>query len=216
MRDATLYPMNEGTIVAGGGLSFSANELEKYIREEQVDYSNALQARLMENPYLVGPLARYSLNFDRFSPEVRQLAIESGLTDVCRNPFQSILVRALETAYACEEAIRLVRLYERPEQTEMRYNGKGTVSGAACIEAPRGILYHFYELDAEGHILKARIIPPTSQNQKMMEQDVRDIVIENLHVPEDVLQQKCEQTIRNYDPCISCATHFLRLKMEQS
>jgi coenzyme F420-reducing hydrogenase alpha subunit len=86
--------------------------------------------------------------------------------------------------------------------------------GCACTEAPRGILYHRYLLDGEGLIQEAKIVPPTSQNQKSMEEDLRQFVAANLDLPEDQLTWQCEQMIRNYDPCISCATHFLKLKFD--
>ena len=76
-------------------------------------------------------------------------------------------------------------------------------------EAPRGLLYHRYRVDAEGTILDAKIVPPTSQNQRAIEDDLRDVVGRNAELDDEPLRALCEQTIRNYDPCISCATHFL-------
>ena len=87
--------------------------------------------------------------------------------------------------------------------------------GYACTEAPRGILYHRYKLSDEGLILDAKIVPPTSQNQKMIEDDLRHYVEQAIELPEDQLMWQCEQAIRNYDPCISCATHFLKLQIER-
>ena len=88
--------------------------------------------------------------------------------------------------------------------------------GYAATEAPRGLLYHRYGLDAQGTILDAQIVPPTSQNQACLEEDLLDFVGGFLHLPDDDLRRRCEQTVRNYDPCISCATHFLRLEMDRS
>ena len=79
----------------------------------------------------------------------------------------------------------------------------------ACTEAPRGILYHRYTLDETGTITDAVIVPPTSQNQLTIEDDLRDLVSANLALPEDQLTWRCEQAIRNYDPCISCSVHML-------
>jgi sulfhydrogenase subunit alpha len=88
--------------------------------------------------------------------------------------------------------------------------------GHGASEAPRGLLYHRYAIDGEGTILDAKIVPPTSQNQKAVEEDLWGVVERSLDLPDDALGLLCEQTIRNYDPCISCATHFLKLEVERS
>jgi coenzyme F420-reducing hydrogenase alpha subunit len=123
------------------------------------------------------------------------------------------VVRAIETLYACEEALRLMGEYEEPDAPSLPVVPKAA-TGAGCSEAPRGILYHRYQMDQQGLITEAKIVPPTSQNQKMIEEDLRQFVAAHLELPKPELTLRCEQTIRNYDPCISCATHFLRLEME--
>ncbi|MGA8033510.1 MAG: nickel-dependent hydrogenase large subunit, partial [Casimicrobiaceae bacterium] len=85
-----------------------------------------------------------------------------------------------------------------------------------CTEAPRGLLWHRYEMDADGRVVNARIVPPTSQNQARIEQDLRaSLEAFGLDRPDDDLRRHGEMVIRNYDPCISCATHFLRLKVDR-
>jgi coenzyme F420-reducing hydrogenase alpha subunit len=84
--------------------------------------------------------------------------------------------------------------------------------GYGATEAPRGLLYHRYNLDEKGKIEVAKIVPPTAQNQKMIEEDLRDFVGQNISMPDKELTWKCEQAIRNYDPCISCSVHFLNLE----
>jgi coenzyme F420-reducing hydrogenase alpha subunit len=164
--------------------------------------------------YLAGPLARYNLHFERLSPLAREAAREAGLGPTCTNPFQSIVVRAVEVLYAFDEAIRLIDAYEEPDRPSMELEpSAGT--GFGCTEAPRGILYHAYELDDDGLIMSAKIVPPTSQNQRSIEEDLFGLVSEMIESPEEELQLRCEQAIRNYDPCISCATHFLRIDVDQ-
>jgi coenzyme F420-reducing hydrogenase alpha subunit len=167
-----------------------------------------------EESYLVGPMARYNNNYDQLTDLCKQSAREAGLSPVCNNPFQSILVRAVETLYACEEALRIVRSYEEPDESCVEVTTRAG-TGHGCTEAPRGICYHRYSLDDEARILEATIIPPTSQNQKQIERDLWGVVEKNLNLSEDQLKWRCEQTIRNYDPCISCATHFLKLTIER-
>ncbi|MCS6903458.1 MAG: nickel-dependent hydrogenase large subunit, partial [Candidatus Bipolaricaulota bacterium] len=164
--------------------------------------------------YFVGPLARYNLNFDRLPRSVQKAAKEAGLGSVCKNPFQSIIVRAVETLYACEEALRIINEYEMPEKPFVEVHPRAGV-GCGCTEAPRGILYHRYRLDDQGTILEAKIVPPTSQNQKTIESDLWHFVPKNINLSKEQLTWKCEQAIRNYDPCISCATHFLKLEIER-
>lgn len=207
------YPLNEGRLVSNKGLDIAIDQFEDHFAEEQVPHSTALHAvRKARTHYLVGPLARYNLNFDRLSPLAQQAAREAGLGPVCRNPFRSIIVRAVETLYACDEALRLIENYEPPDRPFVEVAPRAGV-GYGCTEAPRGILYHRYRLDEQGVILDARIVPPTAQNQRTIEADLWQFIPPRLHLPDDKLLWACEQAIRNYDPCISCATHALRMEL---
>lgn len=214
LRHAEEYPLNEGQLVSNKGLDIAVREYENHFAEEHVQHSNALHSILKgRGAYLVGPLARYSLNFDRLSPIAQEAARDAGLGSVCRNPFQSIIVRSIETLYACDEALRIIEAYEMPEKPAVEVLPRAA-TGYGCTEAPRGILYHRYRVDDEGVILDAKIVPPTSQNQKTIESDLWQFVSRHISLPEDELTWQCEQAIRNYDPCISCATHFLKLQIE--
>jgi sulfhydrogenase subunit alpha len=215
LRHPAEYPFNEGRIASSRGLDIPVREYEEQFAEEHVPHSNALHSILKgRGVYFVGPQARYSLNFDRLSPLAQEAAREAGLGPTCANPFQSIVVRGVETLYACDEAIRIIEAYEPPAQPAVDVEPReGT--GCAATEAPRGLLYHRYRLDAAGTISDAKIVPPTSQNQKSIEQDLRRFVAERLDLPRERLTWQCEQAIRNYDPCISCATHFLKLDLDR-
>jgi len=144
----------------------------------------------------------------------QEAAREAGLGPVCRNPFQSIVVRGVELLYACDEALRLIDVYEPPEEAAVEVRPRAA-TGFGCTEAPRGILYHRYRIAEDGSILDAKIVPPTSQNQGSIEDDLRRFVTQNIDLPQEDLTWQCEQAIRNYDPCISCATHFLKLQVER-
>jgi len=209
------YPFNEGRLVSNRGLDINIREYEQHFLEEHVPHSNALFSRLIgRGAYFVGPLARYSLNFDRLSPLAQETAKAAGLGSTCRNPFQSIIVRSVEMVYACDEALRILDNFETPDAPAVEFEPRvGT--GYGCTEAPRGMLYHRYRIDDHGLILDAKIVPPTSQNQKTIENDLWQFVEANIDAPKDTLQWQCEQAIRNYDPCISCATHFLKLVIER-
>jgi len=209
------YPIDRGRIVSNRGLDISVDEYEQHFVEEHVAWSNALHSKVIERgSYLCGPLARFALSADRLSPLAQESAKEVGLDASERNPFKSIIVRSVELVYAADEALRLIAEYEEPDAPSLAFEPRAGI-GYGCTEAPRGICYHRYETDAEGTILSANIIPPTSQNQRTIEEDLRGVVERSLHIPDDELSILCEQTIRNYDPCISCATHFLKLEVER-
>jgi coenzyme F420-reducing hydrogenase alpha subunit len=215
LRHPDEYPLNEGRLVSSKGLDINKSEFFDHFAEEHIEHSNALHCRLLaRGSYFVGPNARYNLNFDRLPAMVQDAARDAGLGAVCNNPFKSIIVRAVETLYACVEGLRIIDDYQMPDAPSVDVEPvRGT--GHGCTEAPRGILYHRYTIDDDGLITDAKIVPPTSQNQKRIEEDLSHYVERNINLPDDQLQWQCEQAIRNYDPCISCATHFLNLHVER-
>ncbi|MBS4729318.1 Ni/Fe hydrogenase subunit alpha [Mycobacterium sp. SM1] len=208
------YPIENGQIARSAGKPFAAAQFGDHVVESQVPYSTALHATLDGARYLTGPLARYSLSFPALSPVARQAAVDAGLAAQCRNPFVSIVVRAVEVVYAIEEALRIIDDYERPERPFVDVPARAGV-GHGVSEAPRGLLYHRYRIDEHGLIGAATIIPPTSQNQAAIEADLARVVSENLSLADGELTTLCERVIRNYDPCISCSAHFLRLTVDR-
>ena len=215
LRHPDEYPMNEGEVVSSRGLRIPVTRFEEEFREAQVDYSHALQSvRRDGGSYLVGPMARYALNRDRLGPRADALVREVGLEPVVRNPHRSVIVRAVEMVEACDEALRIIDGYRPPAQPFVDPAGPIAPDGYVAItEAPRGMLYHRYRLNASGLIEEARIVAPTSQNQKRIEDDLRSVVARSLDLADGALTSECERAIRNHDPCISCATHFLSLDL---
>ena len=212
------YAMNEGDIVSSRGLRVPVSRFDEAFERAPVAYTHALQSvRKGGTPYLVGALARYALNGPRLSARAKSIAREVGLEPVVRNPFRSILVRGIEMVYACEEALRIISAYRPPESAWVEPAGTfhGGV-GAAATEAPRGLLYHRYQLAADGTIETAEIVAPTAQNQKRIEEDVRHVVERSLALDDAHLTDLCERAIRNHDPCISCAAHFLHMEVERT
>lgn len=215
LRHPTEYAVLDGRIVSNKGIDIAVRDYDGTFTELHVPHSTALHSRVRDRGfYFVGPLARYSLNSAQLAPVAREAAAEAGLGPECRNPFQSIIVRAVETLHACDEALRIIENYEVPDRPFVDSQARAGV-GHGCTEAPRGILYHRYEIDDAGIITAARIVPPTSQNQGQIEDDLLRFVEPRIDLPTAELTLRCEQAIRNYDPCISCATHFLDLRIEQ-
>ncbi len=209
------YAIGEGRLISGQGLDIDISQFDEHFREIHVPHSTALYAELDGQPYLTGPLARLNLNADRLPSAVKKLLEACGVQFPSRNMFHSIVARALETYLAIHEALRLLQDYQIPDTPAVAVT---PVAGVAfgCTEAPRGILWHRYEVNDEGRVTQARIVPPTSQNQGRIEEDVR-LSLQNLGLDKDdaAIRLRAEQVIRNYDPCISCATHFLQLKINR-
>jgi coenzyme F420-reducing hydrogenase alpha subunit len=215
LRRPDAYPIESGRVASSQGLDTDAAGFASVAVEEHVERSTALHARLEgTDEYLTGPLARYALNSAVLPELAREAATAAGLGAVCSNPFRSIVVRAVELVFACDEALRLVEAYELPDPPAVEVPPAARV-GTGATEAPRGLLLHSYELDSEGIIRSARIMPPTSQNQPTIESDLRRVVQGSLELSDDQLTRRCEQTVRNHDPCISCAAHFLDVSVER-
>jgi len=205
------YPIMGDRVVSDRGLDIHVAEFLEHVEEYQVKHSTALQAHLLERgEYLVGPLARYSLFSERLAPAAADAARRAGLGATCHNPFRSIIVRAVEVVHAFETAIAMIDRWQQPSQAAVEVVPRAGV-GHGVTEAPRGLLYHRYEIDADGLIADAIIIPPTSQNQATIEHDLWHFVENHLDLDDEELRRRAEVTIRNHDPCISCATHFLDL-----
>ncbi|MCK5480618.1 MAG: nickel-dependent hydrogenase large subunit, partial [Gammaproteobacteria bacterium] len=215
LRHPQEYPFCEGRLVSNKGLDIDVHDYESVFQEEQVPHSTALHSVIKgRGAYVCGPLARVNLNFDRLRPVAREAAVAAGFTVPCSNPFKSILARSLEVLQAVDEAIAIIESWAPPAQVSMDVP-LNAATGYGCTEAPRGILYHRYEVGGDGLIRDARIVPPTSQNQKSIEADLYEIAARLARMPHEEAVWLAEQTVRNYDPCISCATHFLKLEIER-
>jgi coenzyme F420-reducing hydrogenase alpha subunit len=216
LRHPDEYPMNEGRIVSSKGVDCAQDAFDDYFEEHQIAHTNALHAKVKgRGAYFVGPLARVNLNFDRLGADAAGLARDTGIAWPCANPYASIVARSVEVFYAFGESLRIIDGYEPPPKARADYTPRAAI-GRAATEAPRGLLYHAYETDARGIIRSARIVPPTSQNQARIEEDLRALVPEILKMNQADATHACETAIRNYDPCISCSTHFLRLEIERA
>jgi coenzyme F420-reducing hydrogenase alpha subunit len=216
LRHPTEYPLNEGRVVSSQGVDIDIAEFDSAFEERQVPHSTALHSLVRgRGAYLVGPLARFGLNFERLPPSVQSLAGELGIGPLCRNPFRSIVVRALEMLFACEEALRILGAYEPPDTPAVPILPRAG-SGFGCTEAPRGICWHRYDFSADGTIEKARIVPPTSQNQASIEADLAALASAELASAREIVRERCERAVRNHDPCISCSAHFLDLEVRRA
>ncbi len=216
LRHAGEYPMNEGHIVSDKGLFITSDCFDDHFKEHQVPYSTALHCLMEGQPYLVGPLARLNINYDRLPEAIKDILNHINIHFPSKNMYHSIIARAVEIYYCVLEALRILEQYARPPLPRIDVKPRAGV-GYGCTEAPRGLLWHRFEMDDEGLVKSTRIVPPTSQNQARIEEDLR-ISLEQfgLDKHDDELRAYSEMIIRNYDPCISCSTHFLNLVVERS
>jgi len=215
LRGDKEYPLLEGRVVSNKGLNIAEDELEKVIEVEQVPYSTALRYRIKgRGTYVVGPIARFNNNYDLLLPEVRETIEAHGYKAPLTNTYQSIIARAAEVYQAVLELEELILSYREPKEPYVE--GKIRAGWSAAItEAPRGILYHAYKVDDQGFVIDTNIIPPTAQNLAAIEDDIKSQ--EEIIWKESFERAKLlvEQTIRNYDPCISCSVHTIRIIIEK-
>lgn len=209
------YPINHGQIVSASGLSITAAQYPDYFAEHQEPHSTALYSLLNGKDYLVGPLARFNNNFAVLDSDSQRLAAQVGIKGKSLNMYDSMVIRAIEIYYACREIEHILANFTAPDAAFVPVTMQAGIASHAT-EAPRGLIYHRYEIDDQGRVKNCTIIPPTSQNQARIEQDLKDSVQQfGLSHSDEELKQFCEQLIRNYDPCISCSTHFLTLKVNR-
>ncbi len=214
LSDPDEYAVLDGRIRSSEGIDITVDEFNDVFVEEHVERSNALHARIRDRgSYHVGPIARFNLNREQLHPVALKAA--RGIEPVVVNPFRSIVVRAVELVHACATGLDIVRRYVRPESPAATAPVRAG-EGHGASEAPRGLLYHRYRIDESGIITDAQIVPPTSQNQLRIEEDLRRLIPTILGLTDEEMQHHLEQAIRNYDPCISCATHFLDFRVHRS
>lgn len=210
------YPLNEGNLVSNRGMNVPISDYDKVLVEKHIKRSNALQGQMQDGTSChVGPLARFALNYEQLTPVAKETAKKLGFAGGCRNPFKSIIIRVIETIFAIEESLRIIDQYKAPKESCIPVKPKAG-TGYGCTEAPRGICYHRYTIDDDGIIQDAKIASPTTLNQKVTEDDLYHYVSKNINASDKELKFVCEQAIRNYDPCISCSAHFLKLQVARS
>ncbi len=217
LRPSEGYPVDHGAIVSTSGLVIEADDFDRHFSERHVPWSTALQSVMLpgETPYFVGPLARVNACHDRLPAATRRVVEACGIEWPLRRSSQSIVARAIEIAVACEESLAILRegvagIGPCRVAWEPRVG-----SGSHATEAPRGLLWHRYEIDGDGLVRHAVIVPPTSQNQARIEADLKAMLPGVLDLDDAAATLACERLIRDYDPCISCATHFLRCVIDR-
>lgn len=222
VNDENEYPFLEGDVGSTDGVRFDKHEYKNYINEFVVPHSTAKHTKLSRDSYMVGALARYNLNHEKLNSEAKKAALKLKLEPGTKNPYLNTVAQAVESVYCIEESIKII---DELKETGVKHDEKITVGlnenknipvkagrGIGAVEVPRGILFHDYEIDAEGRIINANCMIPTNQNLNNIERDMRKLVPEILEKTEEEITLFLEMLVRAYDPCISCSTHFLNVK----
>ena len=207
--------MNVGPIKSNKGLHVEQEEFGQVVEERQVPYTTALHAGLRgRGPYLVGPLARLNQNAENLHPRAAGLwptshdAVRARL--LWRSSYLGFLARGLEAVHALALAVDLLEYYRPPTQSSIPVLPRAGVGGHGT-EAPRGLCWHQYRMEADGTIASARIVTPTNQNQATIEADLRVLAPQIASIPDGQMALRCNRFVRNFDACISCSTHVLRI-----
>ena len=210
----TEYAINEGKLVSSEGLDIAPSEYRKYFKERQVPHSYAKRSSIEgRSSFMVGPLARMNINFQKLSSDAKSMAKEAGFKPPNFNPFSNNLARAIEILHFIDECIEIIEHLDLRE-TNGSFEARAG-EGFAITEAPRGSLYHYYKFDKDGIVEKADIVTPTAHNVYNIEQDLLHFAPNVIDLPLEDATLKCEMLIRAYDPCISCSVHFLKLNIRK-
>lgn len=211
------YAIYHGNVLSSTGKKVTPAEFENAYLESHVPQSTALHSHTAAgDPYFVGPLARFNLNFEQLRPKARQAAEEIGFTPPVFNPYQGLIARAVECVEVFDVGLDLIDAYD-PQGAPYTGIELKEGEGSGVSEAPRGLLYHRYRVGEDGLIQFAKITPPTAQNYARMEADLATLAPEVLFDrPHEEASLALEHLLRSYDPCISCSTHFLTLTHERA
>ncbi len=211
LRGSNEIPILRGKICHLNGKTFHSKLFTKYIREVEVDYTNARHFTLHNGrTYMVGALSRLNINHEILCDEARELLDEHGIQFPCFSPFGNVVAQVLEILHFTVQSLLLIDeiLEKYPFKPCVEVKPKSS-EGISVTEAPRGLLLHTYRLDSNGRVISANVITPTAQNLENLEEDVK-AYIQYLNTKGDTvdLKSRVEMLVRAYDPCMSCSARF--------
>jgi sulfhydrogenase subunit alpha len=222
VNDGAEYPLLTGDIGSTDGIRMNKKDYRKITNEFIVPHSSAKHAKLSRDSYAVGALARFNLNSEKLHPKAKEIAAAVGLKPKCMNPYLNTVAQLIESVHCLEDAIVIVKNLKNKslnydEEIVVGLNEQHRIpvragNGVGAVEVPRGILFHNYQTDENGIITNANCIIPTNQNTGNIEYDMMKLVPEILDKSEEEITHAVEMLVRAYDPCISCSTHFVKVK----
>lgn len=207
------YALYDGNIKSSdNGETKPADYLDK-VKEFMVRHATAKHAKANRDSYMVGALARFNNNYEHLHPRAKEVAEEMGLKHPCYNPYMNNIAQVVETVHCFEDSISLIDdLLSNGLQDEKAELTPKAGRGVGATEAPRGTLYHEHKLDENGKITYGNYVIPTGQNLANIENDLKSLVPKILNKQKDDIILDIEMLVRAYDPCISCATHLMKVE----
>ena len=220
LKDPDEYALYGGTLYSSNGDQQPPWRYKTFIHEEVIAYSTAKHAKKNGKSIMVGAISRLNNNFSNLSNEAKDAARKLGLNIPCHNPFYNNFAQIVEATHCIYDSLKIIDRLLQKDLTRVLAPQKISTSsikghGIGVVEAPRGTLYHDYEVDSNGIIHNANCIIPTAQNLRNLERDIEVFVPRILDMPEEGIVKSLEMLVRAYDPCISCSTHFLNVKFER-
>ncbi|MFW6323847.1 MAG: Ni/Fe hydrogenase subunit alpha [Desulfovibrionales bacterium] len=205
------YAFYRGEIVSSKDQRRPASRYRDLANEYCVRHSTAKWAKNVEKSYMVGALARFNVNSEYLHPAAKKAAAELGLAAPCTNPYYNTAAQLVECVHSVEDSFEkvdhLLTTGIRQEEPEPIAPKPGR--GVGAVEVPRGILFHAYEYDSRGRIVRADCVIPTNQNHGNIQQDFDAIIPSLAKKTEDEIELTLSMLVRAYDPCISCSTHMV-------
>ena len=207
------YSYLGGDLMTSDGLCIGRGNFRDHVRKYVVPYSQAPGFTFEGKTYVVGALARMNINKDTLHRETKKDLGKYLSVFPSMNMFHNNLAQAIEIVHSMDSAIELLETMEFREEPKIPVKPVKS-EGTGVLEAPRGTLYYNLRIDDAGKIEFADLVIPTSQNQIKMDKDIGALVQQRLDsgMEREKISFEIERLIRAYDPCMSCATHFLKIR----
>jgi sulfhydrogenase subunit alpha len=203
------YPWIGGRIVSSDGIEKDESEYLEMTNEYVTDENTSKWCKLSRDSFAVGALARFNNNHQLLHPEARKLATSFGLTAVCHNPYMNNVAQLVECVHVVHDSVRLIDEIVAGDPVTLVKVEPRAGRGVGAVEVPRGILYHDYEYDQQGYVVRANCIIPTTQNNANIHNDIGVLAAQQAAqgTSDKNLEHLCSMLVRAYDPCISCSVH---------
>jgi coenzyme F420-reducing hydrogenase alpha subunit len=210
------YALYDGDIKSSDGWFIDGQEYLGKINEKVVQHSNGKHCWTSKGSFMVGALARFNNNCSQLSDNAKNYAEDLGLKAPCYNTFMNNIAQFVEIAHCVDDSIKLIDELLNAGLDETKSMIKIDIRsgrGVGVVEAPRGLLIHDYSYSSDGKVSNANLIIPTNMNYANIEKDLETYIPVIIDKSEDEIRMACEMLIRAYDPCISCSTHFFKVKL---
>ena len=213
--DTPRFNFLEGDIISTTGERITEAQYREHLERVVIPYSQALGFKYDGQPYMVGALARLNLIKDKLHKNTKKDVASALELFPSKNVFHNNLAQAIEILHSVDDALEILKNTKISPEPIVKFEmPKTDTVGVGVIEAPRGILYHRVHVGTDGKVIDGELVIPTGQNQIILEKNIGKLAEKCLaeKMDKDKITFEIEKLIRAYDPCMSCATHFLKVK----